>query len=156
QSDSTEIGRPLVCKSLEHGRGVVVDGDAVVAAGAPARGERATRKLALKFRRLDAGISVALPHQSFGLTECRQTASGRVAYVLHRQLRGMRIFQNTRDRSTLCHADEFPLQPRACRDAGLQVPAIDDGEPESSRRHGMALGITVFVERDLHARYIGK
>src|SRR5215475_7823113 len=56
----------------------------------------------------------------------------------------------------LCHADEFPLQPRACRDAGLQVPAIDDGKPEAPRRHGMALGITVFVERDLHARYIGK
>src|ERR1700746_559509 len=56
----------------------------------------------------------------------------------------------------LRHVDEFPLQPRACRHPGLQVPAIDDCEPEASRRHGMMLGITIFVKRDLHARYIGK
>src|SRR5262245_2969524 len=36
----------------------------------------------------------------------------------------------------------------------LQIPAVDDSEPKSARRHGMRLGRAIFVERDLHARHL--
>ena len=45
--------------------------------------------------------------------------------------------------------------PAARGEAAVEVPAVDDGEPEAARRHRVGLGGLVLVERDLHARYAG-
>ena len=43
------------------------------------------------------------------------------------------------------------MRPR--RKRGREIPGIDDGEPETARRHGMLLGLLILVEGDLHAGY---
>src|SRR5262245_35548938 len=47
---------------------------------------------------------------------------------------------------------ELPRQPLAREEAGREIPAVDDGEPEAARRHRVRLERLVGVERDLNAR----
>src|SRR5947209_300615 len=48
--------------------------------------------------------------------------------------------------------EKMRLQPLARGHAGVAIPAIDDRQPESTRRHRMQGWIALFVERDLNAR----
>src|SRR6185312_15564955 len=55
----------------------------------------------------------------------------------------------------MAHRPETQGQSVAHVEPGIEVPAIDDGQSEAARRHGMGLGRLVVVERDLDARDLG-
>src|SRR6185437_16219036 len=50
---------------------------------------------------------------------------------------------------------EFFLEHRAHPFADGEIPAIDDGETEAARRHGMRLARDLVVEGDLNRRHVG-